>query len=328
MIRAPPAGPSQGGTARRAGCRVVPRRRRSRRTRTSLRRPRGRPGGRHSCAECRRPAPHGARQGAARGLRPEYCSSRCDAAATVRPPSLSTMPGIHPSPAWSPNSSPRSARTCIPTQMPRKGLPSSSTTRRRSSIGSVAAIFRIAAPMAPTPGSTMCVAARMAVASFDTCTARHSLTDRLKTDRTLPGPCQGADRRTAHTPVPCTTLARSASSGLRSRRARKVASRAPTETAAARHGGRPGHKHDLERRHPKSFKKDSRCGSGSGFAAMRGRRMSDRSSDALQRRPNSQTAHRSVAGTCSAEAHDVGSRWSKTRLAWIRIPSFLAITGP
>ena len=66
-----------------------------------------------------------------------------------------TSPAIQSRPAVSPNSSPRVARSCMPTQMPRKGAP---RVLAASVIASTMPSRACSAPMqaakAPTPGST------------------------------------------------------------------------------------------------------------------------------------------------------------------------------
>ena len=69
---------------------------------------------------------------------------------------LSTSPAIQPRPLVTSYSSPRSAMSCMPTQMPRNGRPRLWTRSLSASImPSMASRPRRQSAKAPTPGSTM-----------------------------------------------------------------------------------------------------------------------------------------------------------------------------
>ena len=85
---------------------------------------------------------------------------------------FSTLPSIQPRPGVGSYSSPSRAIICMPTQMPRKGWPRTSTaSRSASSSPGISASALRQAGKAPSPGSTMRVAFATASGSAVTVTA-------------------------------------------------------------------------------------------------------------------------------------------------------------
>ena len=109
--------------------------------------------------------------------------------------SATTSPGIQPSPWLVSNSRPRSAISCMPTQMPRNGLPPWITCASSASIMPGTAVRpRLQSAKAPTPGSTIWLAVASTAASAVTVTSASmplSRADRSKAlaaERRLPEP--------------------------------------------------------------------------------------------------------------------------------------------